>query len=576
MAAPPTQSSSSPRRLARDLAHGLPWMGLGLASNLDARPAPDPWRLLDVDPTAFDYLEYSAPLSLEDARREAHGFGELERRRPELGALLHPVHLNLYGPALERPSALAALDAHARAVGSPWVSNDVAWWHVDGRVFPGHRYLAPPLTRTGLDDCAAHAVHVQAALSVPLLLENPAFVAVRGAMHVLDFMAELHARTGCGLVLDLGHLLSHQLARDLAPDAGLEGFAWEAVVEIHVAGGVVTRRGGRRVYVDDHPLPVREEVFALLEAVRPRCAALRAVTLEGDGQPDPVAALALRRLRRDVPREPPAAATGGRAAAAPRARALAPDAAGARARGAQPPASPGDGAWRVFDETFGATRAQEDAIGASLEAEFRLAVLAELLDREWPRTRRLVAPDTAGLAAFAASGFFRAAYEGGGGSLGDRFGAYAAERVAPHVEPVFRFERDARAAASRARRRPPPAPGRAGLGPGVGLGEADVDLTELLYAAAALERHLAGRAQVSGRFDASGFDALHQVARRAPRARFPFAARWRSGAVEVLPLPPALAALLARAARGDPLVELERAAPAIAAWATREGWLAGG
>src|SRR5574338_356322 len=103
-------------------------MGLGLGSNLGSASLPHPWRV-------------------HEARREAPIFAELEARRPALGALFHPVHLNLYGPALEPPAALAALDAHARAIGSPWVSNDVAWWHVGGRPFPGHRYLAPPFSR---------------------------------------------------------------------------------------------------------------------------------------------------------------------------------------------------------------------------------------------------------------------------------------------------------------------------------------------------------------------------------------------------------------------------------------------
>ena len=105
------------------------------------------------------------------------------------------MHLNLYGPELEAAESLRALDAHARAVGSPWVGNDVAWWHSGGVPFPGYLYVPPPLTEEGLQDCALHARHVQGALSMPLLLENPAVIARRGTMHVLELMAQLHTGT---------------------------------------------------------------------------------------------------------------------------------------------------------------------------------------------------------------------------------------------------------------------------------------------------------------------------------------------------------------------------------------------
>ncbi|HZH02176.1 MAG TPA: DUF692 family protein, partial [Myxococcaceae bacterium] len=193
------------------MSGSLPWLGLGLSSNLDAGDRPHPYRLWDAAPGLFDYLEYSAPVALDEARAQASLFEEMWRRRNEVPVLFHPVHFNLYGPELEGEDALRAMSEHARAVGSPWVSNDVAWWHVGGEPFPGYLYLPPPLNRGGLDACAAHALHARDVLEVPLVLENPAVTALRGEMHVLDFMAELHRMTGCDLLLDVGHLWSYQL-----------------------------------------------------------------------------------------------------------------------------------------------------------------------------------------------------------------------------------------------------------------------------------------------------------------------------------------------------------------------------
>ena len=154
----------------------LPFLGLGLSSNLDPAVEPDPWALHAAHPGLLDLVEYSAPLPIEEAERDAGLFGTLMAARDRLPVLFHPVHLNLAGPELEPEDRLAALDGHARAVGSPWVGNDVAWWHVRGTALPGYLYLAPPFSAAGLEVAVAHALHVAAALSVPLALENPVLV----------------------------------------------------------------------------------------------------------------------------------------------------------------------------------------------------------------------------------------------------------------------------------------------------------------------------------------------------------------------------------------------------------------
>src|SRR6185312_5246730 len=79
----------------------LPWMGLGLSANLDARAVPNPWQLHNRHPDLFDFVEYSAPLALQEARSHAPLMATLEDQLGTLPAIFHPVHLNLHGPALE-------------------------------------------------------------------------------------------------------------------------------------------------------------------------------------------------------------------------------------------------------------------------------------------------------------------------------------------------------------------------------------------------------------------------------------------------------------------------------------------
>ncbi|HEX8438896.1 DUF692 domain-containing protein [Archangium sp.] len=518
----------------------LPWRGLGLSSNLDAADQPQPYRLLAQSPGLFDYVEYSAPLSLDETRAHASLFPEMWERRGDVPVLFHPVHLNLYGPELEPEKALRDLDAHARAVGSAWVGNDIGWWHAGGQPFPGYLYFTPPFTEAGVRDSAAHALHVQSHLSVPLALENPAAFAKRGELHVLDFLARVHARTGLPLLIDLGHLLSYQLAAGLPLEAGLDGFPWDKVIELHLAGGVVTRRKGRGYYVDDHTQPVREELFALLESLLPRCPSLRAVTFEGDGHPSEVAALTLRRLRALVPAvpRPPLTLTPVKAPAP------------ALTRESQP--------WALFDTGYGAKEETEgDVEGAHAETDFRLAVVAEMLDRDWPVSRLLLAGTREDLRAFTASREFRELFEGLGRSLGQAFAAWARHRLRERpdegVAAALSFETFLPSAFAR----PVPAPGagQVGLAEDVRVGTFPVDLTELVFAAKSLRRHLTGRAWACEVLDVSGLESLAQVARRPAPGPWSFVVRRKGRGVEPRTVSPSLLEELRSLARAPRAVE---------------------
>ncbi len=521
---------------------GLPWLGLGISTNLQRTDLPQPYRLLDARPGAFDFVEYSAPLDVDEARREATLFETMWARRAEVPALFHPVHLNLWGPELEPEARLEALDRHLTAVGSPWVGNDVAWWHAGGEMFPGYVYLSPPLTERALADCVRHALHVQARVSVPLLLENPAFFALRGPLHVVDFMAALHQRTGCGLVLDLGHLLSHQLARGVALDDGLERLPLDAVVEIHLAGGVVTRHGPRAVYVDDHSLPVREELFGLLERLVAACPRLRAVTFEGDGHPDALALVTLERLRPLVPREREVTD----AARTPEVGPPSDDAATTALDAAA--------CWALFDATFSGSEDPEDPAASRAETDYRLTVLADRLDRAWPLTRLMAAPGRDELLAFSASRELRDGFEGRALPLTARFGRWARRRLVA--------ERRAGALAALALETwaqqtlqsappPEPPPGHVGLGTGVRLGMFPTDPSELLHAAGALRRHLTGRALTAVDPLTSGLAVLEDVALRAPMRPTTLAVRPSAHRVELVALTAAMARVLG-AARATP------------------------
>lgn len=456
----------------------LPYLGLGLSSNAQTTDVPRPFALLDAHPGLFDYVEYSAPLDVAQARAEATLFGELEKRRGEVPLVYHPVHLNLWGPELESAERLALAAAHVSAVGSPWVSNDVGWWHQAGTSLPGYLYLTPPLTPEGLAQCVHHVERVRDAMPVPLLIENPVVMTARGAMHVLDFMAKLSEATGCLLLVDLGHLLSHQLTRGLSLLEGLDAFPWDRVAQLHLAGGVVTGS----VYADDHPQPIRDETWSLFDALRPRCTSLRAVTYEGDGHPEPVARRVLERLRKSVV---------AKADPLPLEKAVRRQTTASLA-----------GAWDFFDEVHHTP---------GPELDYRVAVLTERLDAEVPLARVAVAPTLEQVARFMSAPSFREWFERGTRSLGEAFLNWAlVEARRPELagaDALISLEAWARSTFVKARKS--------------GAPHLDttfpVDLTEAVHAARALKRHLGAR----GIIDGSGWEGLLQCARRAPRAPWP-------------------------------------------------------
>jgi uncharacterized protein len=421
------------------------------------------------------------------------------------------------------------------------VGNDVGWWHAGGQPFPGYLYVTPPFSEAGVRDSAAHALHIQAGLSVPLVIENPAVLATRGGLHALDFMAKLHARTNLPLLLDLGHLFSHQLSAGLPPRTGLDGFPLEQVVEIHIAGGVVTRRGSRSFYVDDHTQPVREELFELLAEVLPRCTRLRAVTFEGDGHPPEVALASLRRLRALIPqqtREP---------LVLPASR----ESVSALTGDSRP--------WSLFDAGHGVTPASEDEDpeGTRADKDFRLAVVAEQLDKDWPLTRLLLAATPEGLEAFTRSREYRGLFDGLGKSLSHAFASWARKRVmaAPSDGVAAALSLEMMLPHAFLQTPPAPAPGQVALAEDVRLGSFPADLTELVFAARALRRHLTGRAWACGALEVSGLEALPQVAARPGPGPWRFAIRRRGTGYEVLTLPPEVAEGLRALAEGPRPVE---------------------
>ena len=224
-----------------------------------------------------------------------------------LPVLPHGVTLSLGGAEPPDADRLAHLARCAEVLGSPLVSEHVAFVRAGG-VEAGH-LLPVPRTRDALDVLVANVRIAQAALPVPLVLENVAALLGWPDDEMTDgrFLAELVERTGVGLLLDVANLWTNQVNLGLDASEALSDLPLEAVAYVHVAGGVL--RDG--VWHDTHTHPVPPEVLDLLASVRSRVAP-PGVLLERDGAYPSDAELAgeLAAIRRIVGGAGPAAVPG--------------------------------------------------------------------------------------------------------------------------------------------------------------------------------------------------------------------------------------------------------------------------
>ncbi|MFE0133572.1 DUF692 domain-containing protein [Streptomyces sp. NPDC059037] len=179
----------------------------------------------------------------------------------------HGVSLGLGGADRPDETRLAALAERAQALGSPLVTEHIAFVRAGGPLTAsqpleaGH-LLPVPRTRDALDVLCENVRIAQDALPVPLAVENiAALISWPGEeMTEGQFLYELVERTGVRLLIDVANLHTNHVNRGEDPAKALDELPVEAIAYVHVAGGF--ERDG--VWHDSHAHPVPEPVLAIL------------------------------------------------------------------------------------------------------------------------------------------------------------------------------------------------------------------------------------------------------------------------------------------------------------------------
>ncbi|MDN0197357.1 DUF692 domain-containing protein [Streptomyces sp. S.PNR 29] len=191
------------------------------------------------------------------------------RRLRERGVTVVPHGVSLGLGGAERPDGnrLAVLAERAQALGSPLVTEHIAFVRAGGpltaspRLEAGH-LLPVPRTRDALDVLCENVRIAQDALPVPLAVENiAALISWPGEeMTEGQFLYELADRTGVRLLIDVANLHTNHVNRGEDPAKALAELPVEAIAYVHVAGGF--ERDG--VWHDSHAHPVPRPVLDIL------------------------------------------------------------------------------------------------------------------------------------------------------------------------------------------------------------------------------------------------------------------------------------------------------------------------
>ncbi|WP_411088573.1 DUF692 domain-containing protein [Streptomyces sp. 061-3] len=206
----------------------------------------------------------------------------------------HGVSLGLGGADRPDPGRLADLAARAALLGTPLVTEHIAFVRAGGprtaspRLEAGH-LLPVPRTWEALDVLCENVRIAQDSLPVPLALENIAALIAWPGEELTEgqFLAELVERTGVRLLIDVANLHTNHVNRGEEPAKALDELPVEAIAYVHVAGGI--EKDG--VWHDTHAHPVTRPVLDVLAELRSRIAP-PGVLLERDDDFPPAEELA--------------------------------------------------------------------------------------------------------------------------------------------------------------------------------------------------------------------------------------------------------------------------------------------
>jgi uncharacterized protein (UPF0276 family) len=239
-----------------------------------------------------DFLESAVPVDFVEVISEnfmidgGRPLDILERIRARHPVALHGVSMSIGSVDGLNREHLARLKALVDRIDPVFVSDHLCWTGIEG--FNSHDLLPLPYTQEAMDLVCANIAQAQDVLGRALLIENPSSYVTfaQGDATEWQFMAEMCARTGCDLLLDVNNIFVSATNHGFDALAYIAGVPAERVRQIHLAG----HSRGEHLLIDTHDRAVPPSVWALYEAALARVGPV-ATMIERDDAIPPLADL---------------------------------------------------------------------------------------------------------------------------------------------------------------------------------------------------------------------------------------------------------------------------------------------
>ena len=224
---------------------------------------PQHYQDIIENPAPVEWLEIHAENYMGDGGRP---IAQLRHLAERFAISVHGVGLSIGGESPSDPAHLGRLKQLLDWLQPARFSEHLAWSTHDGCFL--NDLLPLPYTPTTMLRVADHIDRVQHGLGRQILLENPStYLAFSETeMGETEFLRQILARTGCGLLLDINNVFVSSTNQNADPAGYINDFPLEAVGEIHLGGyseDVVD--GKERLLIDNHARRVADPVWGLFE-----------------------------------------------------------------------------------------------------------------------------------------------------------------------------------------------------------------------------------------------------------------------------------------------------------------------
>jgi uncharacterized protein (UPF0276 family) len=262
-------------------ALAVPKLGVGLAYQPQLRP------FMEERPGTFDFLEVVPEVIWNDLGpgrlpryvHDAQGRAFVEAQSRVRPVVPHSIGLSIGSAHRFDREHLEQMARWHEWLRFPWHSDHLAFHLAQGDGEVNLNLTMPlPLDGETLELVSSRVLEVRERVGAPFLLENNVYYFEMAGQDYDEatFLNELHRRTGCGILLDLHNLYVNACNLGWNTRRYLDRLDLDAVVEVHLAGGM--QFDG--FYLDSHSGPTPRSVWSLLDAVLPRCRNLGGVVFE--------------------------------------------------------------------------------------------------------------------------------------------------------------------------------------------------------------------------------------------------------------------------------------------------------